>query len=129
MSDGVSTLGEWIQLKCAEDGLSLRQVATKVGVSHQTIAGLTNGKKALPQTIKKLAKAFGGDDHQRIALEDKLLCLAGYRTERPDEALSEPLARLLDKLNGLDADQLGMVEQFTVFIMTMETRGDNRDRK
>lgn len=129
MGDEISSLGEWLQAKCEEEGLSLRQVATKVGVSHQTIAGLVNSRKALPQTIKKLAKAFGGDHHQMIALEDKLLILAGYRTERPEEELSEPLARLLDKLNGLDAAQLGMVEQFTAFIVTMEKRRDNRDRK
>jgi len=129
LADGVSTLGEWIKAKSDEEGLSLRQVATKVGVSHQTVAGLMNGKKALPKTIKKLAIAFGGDNHQRIALEDRLLVLAGYRTERPEEVLSEPMARLLDKLNDLDATELGMVEQFTVFIMTMQKRGDNRDRK
>ena len=116
MVDEVSTLGEWLQAKCDQEGLSLRQVAIKVGVSHQTIAGLMNSRKALPQTIKKLAKAFGGDNHQTIALEDKLLVLAGYRTERPEEALSEPLARLLDKLNDFDVAQLGIVEQFTDFI-------------
>ena len=129
MEERNNGLGEWVKAKRDEEGLSLRQVAIKVGVSHQTIAGLVTGKKALPQTIKKLAKAFGGDHHQGIALEDKLLSLAGYRTERPEEALSEPLARLLDKLNGLDADQLGMVEQFTAFLVNMESKGGNRDRK
>jgi len=124
LGNEVSTLGEWLQAKCEEEGLSLRQMATKVGVSHQTIAGLVNSRKALPQTIKKLAKAFGGDHHQRIALEDKLLCLAGYRTERPEEALSEPLARLLDKLDGLDVAQLGIVEQFTDFIQKMRKQGE-----
>ena len=117
MGDGVSSsLGEWLKTKCDEERLSLRQVAKKAGVSHQTIAGLMNGKKALPQTIKRLAKAFGNNHHQTIALEDKLLSLAGYRTERPEEALSEPLARLLDKLSDFDVAQLGIVEQFTDFI-------------
>jgi len=116
LGDGVSNLGEWLKAKCDEERLSLRQVAKKAGVSHQTIAGLMNGKKALPQTIKRLAKAFGNDHHQTIALEDKLLSLAGYRTERPEEALSEPLARLLDKLSDFDVAQLGIVEQFTDFI-------------
>ena len=118
-----STLGQWLKEKWQEEGLSLRQVATKVGVSHQTIAGLMSGKKALPQTIKKLAKAFGGDHHQMTALEDKLLSLAGYRTERPEEELSEPLARILDKLTDLDVDQLGIVEQFADFIVRVEKGG------
>jgi len=120
VGDGVSSLGEWLKVKCDEERLSLRQMANKTGVSHQTIAGLIDGKKALPQTIKKLAKAFGGDHHQLIALEDKLLSLAGYRTERPEEALSEPLARLLDKLNGLEVDKLEIIEQFTDFILRIE---------
>ena len=124
--NGISSLGEWLRAKSAEEGLSLRQVAIKVGVSHQTIAGLVNSKKALPQTIKKLAKAFGGGNHQRIALEDKLLSLAGYRTERPEEELSEPLARLLDKLNTLNIHQLEIVEQFADFIAKLEKGGGNR---
>ena len=124
MEDRVSSLGEWLKAKCDDERLSLRQVATKTGVSHQTIAGLINGKKALPTTIKKLAEAFGGNHNQMIALEDKLLSLAGYRTERPGEALSEPLARLLDKLNGLDVAQLGIVEQFTDFIQKMRKQGE-----
>ncbi len=116
MEEHSSGLGEWLKAKCDEEGLSLRQVATKVGVSHQTIAGLIDGKKALPQTIKKLAKAFGGDHHQRIALEDKLLCLAGYRTERPEEELSEPLARLSDKLGQFSEPQLMIMEHFADYI-------------
>ena len=121
MGDEASRLGEWLKAKCDEEGLSLRQVAEKAGVSHQTIAGLINGKKALPQTIKKLAKAFGNNHHQMIALEDKLLSLAGYRTERPEEALSEPLARLLDKLGEFSDSQLVIMEQFAHFIS--KTRG------
>ena len=124
MEEQDNGLGKWLKVKCDEERLSLRQVATKAGVSHQTIAGIMNGKKALPQTIKKLAKAFGNNHHQIIALEDKLLSLAGYRTERPEEALSEPLGRLLDKLNGLDVDQLGIVEQFTDFIQKMRKQGE-----
>ena len=50
------------------------------------------------------------------ALEDKLLCLAGYRTERVEEALSEPLARLLDKLGEFSHSQLEIMEQFADFI-------------
>ena len=129
MEEQGNGLGKWLKVKCDEERLSLRQVAAKAEVSHQTIAGIMNGKKALPQTIKKLAKAFGNNHHQIIALEDKLLSLAGYRTERPEEALSEPLGRLLDKLNGLDVDQLGIVEQFTDFIQKMRKQGEIKSRQ
>jgi len=115
-----SGLGEWLKSKCDEEGLSLRQVATKVGVSHQTIAGLMNGKKALPQTIKKLARAFGGGHHQMTALEDKLLVLAGYRTERPKEELSEALGRLMDKLKQLNEPQIKMVNRFVDFLIEID---------
>lgn len=110
-------LSQWLKGRREEEHLSLRQVATKVGVSHQTIAGLTNGKKALPTTIKKLAKAFGGDHHQRIALEDKLLCLAGYRTERPEEELSEALAQLMDKAKGLSESRIKIMNQIADLLL------------
>jgi len=113
-------LSEWLKAKCDEEGLSLRQVATKVGVSHQTIAGLMNGKEALPQTIKKLTKAFADGHHQRLALEDKLLSLAGYRTERPEEELSEPLAQLMDKVQKFDEPQLKMVGHFADFLIEID---------
>lgn len=122
MEERTNSLGEWLQGKCEDERLSLRQVANKTGVSHQTIAGLINGKKALPQTIKKLAEAFGGDHHQRIALEDKLLCLADYRTERPEEELSEPLARLLDKLGQFNRSELMIMEHFADFISKTERK-------
>ena len=115
-----SSLGEWLQAKRDQEGLSLRQMATKVGVSHQTIVDLMDGGKALPTTLKKLIIAFGGNHHQKVALEDKLLFLAGYRTEPREGALSESLARLLDKLNELDVDELGIVEQFTDFVRRTE---------
>ncbi|MBA7670188.1 hypothetical protein ES703_78333 [subsurface metagenome] len=110
------SLGQWLKERCKRERLSLRQVAIKVGVSHQTIAGLIDGKKALPTTIKKLAKAFGGKHKQMMALEDKLLSLAGYRTERPEEELSEPLARLSDKLGQFSEPQLMIMEHFADYI-------------
>ena len=118
-------LGQWLKEKCEKEHLSLRQVAIKTGVSHQTIAGLMNGKKALPQTIKKLAHAFGGNGKRRLALEDKLLVLAGYRTERPREKLSEPLAQLIDKEKQLNEPQLKMMGHFADFLVEIDGRGRN----
>ena len=120
-----SGLGEWLKAKCAEEGISLRQVATKVGVSHQTIAGVMNGKEALPQTIKKLARAFGGDHHQLIALEDKLLVLVGYRSERPGEAPSEAFGWLMDKVQKFDEPRLKIMGQFADFVSEIDGEGNN----
>ncbi|GAJ13577.1 unnamed protein product [marine sediment metagenome] len=115
-------LGQWLKEKCEKEHLSLRQVAIKTGVSHQTIAGLIDGKKALPTTIKRLAHGFGGNGKRRLALEDKLLVLAGYRTERPREKLSEPLAQLIDKEKQLNETQLKMMGHFADFLIEIEEK-------
>ena len=126
MEEHSSGLGEWLKGRYDEEGLSLRQVANKTGVSHQTIAGLINGKKALPQTIKKLAEAFGGNGiNGRLALEDRLLVLAGYRTPRPREKLSEPLAKLMDKVQKFDEPRLKMMLSFADFLVEIDGRGRN----
>jgi len=116
------SLGQWLKQRCKAERLSLRQVAIKVGVSHQTIAGLIDGKKALPTTIKKLAKAFGGNGiNERLALEDRLLVLAGYRTERPEgKETTEALGRLMDKLKQLNEPQLKMMGHFADFLIEID---------
>ena len=110
-------LGNWLKETCQRERLSLRQAATKTGLSHATIAQLMKGGSASPETIMKLATAFGGNGKQRWAMEDKLLVLAGYRTERPDrEELSEPQARLLDKLDKLREPELKVLSHFADFV-------------
>jgi len=79
-----SAIGQWLEEKCKAEHLSFRQVATKTGVSHQTIAGIINGTSPSIETIKKLARSFSGNGTLRLALEDHLFALAGYR-ERPEE--------------------------------------------
>ena len=110
-------LGNWLKETCQRERLSLRQAATKTGLSHATIAQLMKGGSASPETIMKLATAFGGNGKQRWAMEDKLLVLAGYRTERPGrEELSEPQARLLDKLDKLREPELKVLSHFADFV-------------
>lgn len=77
-------LGQWLKEKCKAEHLSFRQMATKVGVSRQTICGLINGTSPSIETIKKLARSFSGNGTLRLALEDHLFALAGYR-ERSEE--------------------------------------------
>lgn len=107
-------LGKWLKAKCEEKRLSLRQVAKKAGVSHQTMASLANGKRVLPRTIKLLAEAFGGDNHQRIALEDELLVLAGYRIEQPE--ISPPQAEVLDIIRDFSELKLKVVKDFAIYL-------------
>lgn len=104
-----NAFGQWIEDKCKNDHPSLREIAHKVGVSHQTIAGLKAGKRPLPETIEKLARAFGGK--RWLALQNYLLVLAGYKAEdssQPDllekaSLLSPQHQRILEVL----------VEEFT----------------
>ncbi len=113
-----SKLGQWLEERCQREHLSLRQAATKTGLSHATIRDIMNGSQPLPETVRKLAQAFGNGTHQRLALEDGLLVLAGYRTPRPEEKLSEPLAQLIDAVTQFDESQLKMMRQFADFLMS-----------
>jgi len=117
-------LAVWLEERCKKEGLSLRQAARKTGLSHATIADILKGVHPSPETIRKLAEAFSeSGDHHRLALEDKLLILVGYRSERPKEKeLTEPMARLLDKLSELNEPQLKIMGRFADFISQMEAK-------
>jgi len=117
-------LAVWLEERCKKDGLSLRQAAQKTGLSHATIADIIKGVHPSAETIKKLAEAFSqSGDHHRMALEDNLLVLAGYRSERPKEKeLTEPMARLLDKLSEFNEPQLKIMGRFADFISQVEVK-------
>jgi len=115
-------LSQWLKDKCHAEGLSTRQAAAKTGLSHATISDIINGASLpSPETIKRLAHAFGGDGNERLALEDSLLILAGYRTQRPDgEDLSQPLARLMDKVANFSEPQLKLMARFAEYLADLE---------
>ena len=118
MNDQPTGLGEWLKQVCQKQGLSLRQAAEKAGLSHATIGDIMNGTRPFPETIRKLAQAFGGDGtQQKLALEDHLLVLAGYRTPRPQgQELSQPLARLIDRLSEFSEPQIKIIGRFADFL-------------
>lgn len=114
-------LGQWLKERCKAERLSLRQAAVRSGLSHATIADIMKGTSPSPETIKKLAHAFGEDGNQRLALEDSLLILAGYRTERPEgRDLSQPLARLMDMVANFNEPQLKLMAHFAEFLAETE---------
>lgn len=123
-------LSQWLENRCKREHLSLRQAAAKTGLSHATIADIRKGGHPFPESIKKLAQAFGGDgNNERLALEDKLLVLAGYRTERPEEDKpSELLAQLMDKAKQLNDPQLEIIIRFAVFLTEVEGKVLNMRR-
>ncbi len=115
------TLGQWLVERCEQENLSLREAAAKTGLSHATIRDVMNNGRASAETIRKLAHAFGGDGNERLALEDLLLVLAGYRTPRDDRTeLSQPLARLMDLVAEFSEPQLKMMARFAQFLGEME---------
>jgi transcriptional regulator with XRE-family HTH domain len=124
MNDKPTGLGEWLSQICRKQGLSLRQTAEKTGLSHTTIRDIMNGTRPSPESIRKLAQAFGGDGaQQKLALEDYLLVLAGSRTPRPDgQELSQPLARLIDRLSQFSEPQLKIIGRFADFLVEMEKK-------
>jgi len=95
----IRSLAQWLEERCRKEGLSLRKAGAKTDLSHSTIGDIIKGTSASPETIRKLAQGFGGEGaNQRLALEDRLLVLVGYRTKRPEgEELSEALTQLMDK--------------------------------
>ena len=105
----------------------MRKAAAKAGLSHATIADIIKGTLPSPETIKRLAQAFGESSNERLTLEDRLLTLAGYRTPRLDgEEPSPLLSRLIDKLNKFSEPQLEMVIRFVDFLSEIDTA--RRDR-
>jgi len=115
-------LSQWLKDRCKAEALSTRQAAARTSLSHATISDIINGASLpSPETIKRLAHAFGEDGNERLALEDSLLILAGYRTQRPDgEDLSQPLARLMDKVASFSEPQLKLMERFAEYLADME---------
>ncbi len=121
MEKQVSGLGQWLKEMCQKQGLSLRQAASRTGLSHGTIEGILKGTSPSPETVKRLAQSFGGDGNEKLALEDSLLILAGYRTQRPDgQDLSQPLARLLDKVAHFDETKLKLMADFAEYLTHLE---------
>jgi len=115
--NGVPTLSLWLGERCKEEGLSYRKVAARAGVSHATIAAIKNGNRPSATTVVKLAAAFGGNgQHQRMALEDILLGLCGYKSKKGEVDVSEPLGRLMDKVSHFNESQTKVIEQFVDFV-------------
>lgn len=115
-----SGISEWLNRECQSGGLSLRQAAEKTGLSHATIRDIISGTRPSAETIHKLAHGFAQDQREKLALEDSLLILAGYRTERPEEEFSQPLARLMDIVSDFSESQLKLMQRFAEFLATME---------
>jgi len=115
-------LGQWLEERCQEERMSLRQAAEKTGLSHSTIADIMKGVRPSAETIRKLSEAFSGDGlRARLVLEDQLLVLAGYRTPRPEEDETNlPLAQLIDTLSQFSEPQLRLTLQFAHFLSKME---------
>jgi len=113
---------EWLGKKMEDDNLSLRKAAAMVGISHGTIADILKGVSPTPETIKKLAVAFSGDGSRtRLAMEDELLVMAGYRTEREDEGeISTAMARLMDEVAEFSEPQLRLMTEFAKFLVENE---------
>ena len=116
------SLSRWLKERCEREHLTLRQAGAKTSLSHSTIDGVIKGGHPSAETIRKLAQGFGRDGiNQRVALEDHLLVLAGYRTERPEgEEPSEELGRLMDKLKQLNEAQVKMVTRFVDFLIEID---------
>ncbi|KKM21885.1 hypothetical protein LCGC14_1630960 [marine sediment metagenome] len=114
-------LGRWLKERCQKEHLSLRQAGEKAGLSHATVHSIIKGGHATAKTVTRLAHAFSGDGNRRIALEDELLILAGYRTRQ--EQISQPLAELLDIVNHFSESQIRVVSSFATYLTEVSQNG------
>lgn len=115
-----SGLSTWLEDRLKEGHLSLRGAALKTGLSHSTVRDILNGVSPGGDTIRKLAEAFSKDGHEKFALEDSLLILAGYRSQREGEETKQVLGRLLDAVAHFSEAQLGLVTHFAEFLNDMK---------
>jgi len=114
-------LGSWLHQRCQEERLSLRQTAAKTGLSHTTIESIIKGASPSPQAIRKLAQPFSRGENERLALEDHLLTLAGYRTPRVNmNEISLPMARLLDLVAPFSEKQIKLMLDFADFLTKVD---------
>ena len=128
MPKSTGDLGKWLKERLETERLSLRQAAAKTGLSHATIAGIISGVSASPETIRKLAHAFGGDGKQGLIVEDQLLVLGGYRTPRPDgEEITEPMAQLLDQVQLLTEPELKILIRFVDFLTELKKGNEAKE--
>ena len=120
-SDGA--LGGWLEARCRSQGLSLREAADLTGLSHTTIADVISGMRPSAETLRKLARGFGGNgDHKRSALEVELFTLAGFKTPASEEKVSEAMGELLDKLTGMDDRRLKLMTHFVDFLLEADVK-------
>lgn len=114
-------LAEWLKETLKKDHLSLRQAAVKTGLSHGTIEGIRKGASPSPETIKKLTHAFSEGRNEALALEDRLLVLAGYRTQRPERQDINPMVgRLMDRVSQFSEPRLKLMARFAEFLDGIE---------
>lgn len=118
----METVGQWLKERLQREHLSPRKAEARTGLSHTTISKIIGGNSPLPETIRKLAQGFGGDGpNQKLALEDKLLTLAGHRTPRPEgEEPSVAYATLMDKVSKFNDRQLEMIYHFADYLTEIE---------
>ena len=112
-----TNLAQWLGGRLRNEHLSLRRAATRTGLSHATIADIMKGNQPSAKTIMKLAQGFGGNGQQKLALEDQLLTLAGYRSERPEEEMGVEHGMLLDKIKPFSKSQIKIMGWFADFLI------------
>ena len=114
-------IGQWLKERCQKEVLSLREAGQKANLSHSTIRDIINGTCIpSPATVGKLASAFSNGDHGGEALKRKLLILAGHINGQEGTGVSEPLAQLLDIIDGFSEARLKVMARFADFLADTE---------
>jgi len=126
-----SRLAQWLEERCREESLSLREAGKRAGMSHATIGDIMKGARPSGDTIRKLAGAFSGNgNQQKLVLEDELLIMAGYRSPRPDGGgeTNQPLAKLMDAVSEFSRLQLKLMLYFAEYLSETTVKRGRRNK-
>ena len=119
----METIQQWLKERCERERLSSRDAGIKCGLSHVTIAEILNGQGVRADTIKKLVQGFATSEAEKLALEDKLLILAGFRSERSESVLTEAQATLIETVKLASKAEVEVILSFVDFLKAIEKTG------
>lgn len=114
----MTTLAQLLSTRRKEDGVSLREAAQRIGISHGYLNKLENGvdsrtgtkNNPTPETLQMIAAAYNWDYQY-------LLKICGYIDETASNNTLRPCIRkLIETCNPLSDTDIGYITKFAKFI-------------
>ena len=116
----MTTLAQLLSTRRKEDGVSLREAAQNIGISHGYLDKLEKGidsrtgtrNNPTPETLQMIATAYNWDYQY-------LLKICGYITDtNSTDSLRPSIRELVETCNSLSDTDVGYITKFAKFIGT-----------